>query len=519
MALTKNIGQVSGLFIGTQPPSNRTLIWFDSTPAIRAHKVYNTALSAWVMLDNTVISNITYSELAGIASGAGLTQGAWYKITDRGNALALAITSTKIQYVDLNGNFIIDDLVASAIYVVNSNNLYIDDQQGVWDAQNHQLKFNFTQVTPDADSGTDFVYGRRTRLGVTTFIKYTMQSLVSAVTGNSITWNQGLYFNFLSELNSQMDVEGGVVSKRYFDTNFMQMQISYNNLADSINDMYTDIQTMVQNLTTNQAIFDKQMPYQMVPGTAAEILTGDTLGDIVQKCQRWFDQLRYSTGIEVGPNFTPAANESSINSADDVFEALRKLQKAMNNRVNEIFAINQFRSAYQHQGLAIVHFSKRGTTAITTGTVRFGVCIANVKMMDVGSASEFISNSGASGHVFAYSNPTSVVGVVFNPGGIAESTEYQVTTPMIKYPTTTIWVQVMVAADATSTNLSWALGRSGVIMFGTNMAPYLSNETPNSGIINPFGAALINLKYVGVPSSLFANANRNVVIDLSLTTE
>ena len=128
---SQNIGQIAGLWIGTSAPTNTTLIWFDSTPAIRCHKVYNQAVGAWVVLDQSTISAITYSELKMLAKSAGLTQGSWYKITDTGNILALAITTTKVQYADVNSNFVIDDLAASATYVVSSNNLLIDDINGV----------------------------------------------------------------------------------------------------------------------------------------------------------------------------------------------------------------------------------------------------------------------------------------------------------------------------------------------------------------------------------------------------
>lgn len=515
MSLSKNIGQVAGLYIGTTAPENLTLIWYDSTPAIRAHKVWNDSLSAWVMLDNTVISSITYSELVGIASGTGLAQGAWYKITDRGNALALAITANKIQYVDINGNLIIDDLVSTAVYVVNSNNLYIDDQQGVWDGTNNQLKFNFTTVTPDADSGDDFVYGRRTRSGVTSFIKYTLASLISGESGNSIVWQQGLYFNFLQSLRSQMDVQGGIVSKQYFDTNFMNMQISYNNLADSINSMYYEIQEMVGSLITNVEIYGKQFPYAIEPGTATDIILGDTLANIVQKCQRWFNQLKYASGVQIDQNFTPASTEAAINSNDDVFSAFRKLQKAINNRINEIAFINQFRNAYQYQGIANLNISHRGD-AITTGELRFGFCIANVQMLSIGSFSDFVSNSGANGHVYSYTNPTSCVAVPANYG-VGATTNYNVVAPVIKLSTITLWIQIMVAADAPAQNLNWTLGRSKVILFGTDVSSYLSNETPSSGNINPYGASLINLKYVGLPSSIFTSSNKNIYINIDTT--
>ena len=157
---TKNLGQVSGLWIGTSAPSNTSLIWYDSTPAIRCHKVYSSSLSAWVVLDQSSISSITYTELRNLARGTGLTQGSWYKITDQGNILALAITTTKVQYVDVNNNFVIDDLAASATYAVTSSNLLIDDISGVWDADNNLLKFSFTETAHDGNTDNDFVFGK-----------------------------------------------------------------------------------------------------------------------------------------------------------------------------------------------------------------------------------------------------------------------------------------------------------------------------------------------------------------------
>ena len=163
---TKNLGQVSGLWIGTSAPSNTSLIWYDSTPAIRCHKVYSASLSAWVVLDQSSISSITYTELKNLAKGTGLTQGSWYKITDQGNILALAITTTKVQYVDVNNNFVIDDLAASATYAVTSSNLLIDDISGVWDADNNLLKFSFTETAHDGNTDNDFVFGKKQRSGV-----------------------------------------------------------------------------------------------------------------------------------------------------------------------------------------------------------------------------------------------------------------------------------------------------------------------------------------------------------------
>ena len=125
---SKNLGQVAGVAIQTTPPSNITLIWYDSTPSQMCHKIYDTAKKQWVIIDQKIISLITYSEMENIARQSGLPLGKFYQITDRSNALALAITSTKVQYCDSLGNILIDDLGRLTILAVRSaiqaTNLY-----------------------------------------------------------------------------------------------------------------------------------------------------------------------------------------------------------------------------------------------------------------------------------------------------------------------------------------------------------------------------------------------------------
>ena len=45
--VTKNLGQVKAIHIGLTPPSNQSMIWFDT--AAKLHKVYNTTSSSWVV--------------------------------------------------------------------------------------------------------------------------------------------------------------------------------------------------------------------------------------------------------------------------------------------------------------------------------------------------------------------------------------------------------------------------------------------------------------------------------------
>lgn len=328
---TKNLGQVSGLWIGTSAPSNTSLIWYDSTPAIRCHKVYSASLSAWVVLDQSSISSITYTELKNLAKGTGLTQGSWYKITDQGNILALAITTTKVQYVDVNNNFVIDDLAASATYAVTSSNLLIDDISGVWDAVNNLLKFSFTETAHDGNTDNDFVFGKKQRNGVWSLAKYKLSSFISSVTGNSITWNKGFFFNFLSALRGQYDVSGGVVSKDTYDTQKAALQQSIDNVASSNQAILNSAKNYTDGKTVANEVYSKALPSSPTSGTAIDIARGDTLSGIITKIQRWINQFKTATGIKVGQSFSPSSSRASINNNDTVQSALEKTQKAIND--------------------------------------------------------------------------------------------------------------------------------------------------------------------------------------------
>lgn len=326
---TKNLGQVAGLWIGTSAPSNTSLIWFDSTPAIRAHKVYSARLGAWTVLDQNTISAITYSELRNLARTTGLTQGSWYKITDKSNALALAVTTTKIQYNDNNNNLIIDDLAASSTYVVNSNNLLIDNTQGVWDASTNKLKFAFNDISAVTTNipNTLLLYGRQ----ASDFIKVKVSRLISSVTGNSITWNNGFFFNFLSSLRGQYDVEGGVTSKSKHDTDKAALQQNIDNVAASNQNILTSAKNYTDGEVVNTKIYGKTIPAAPTSGTPTDIIAGDTLTTIINKIHRWINKFKYATGISLSPNFRTATSYAPINNNDTVESALGKIQQWFQN--------------------------------------------------------------------------------------------------------------------------------------------------------------------------------------------
>ena len=328
---SQNLGQVSGLWIGTSAPTNTTLIWYDSTPAIRCHKVYSVTAAAWVVLDQNVISAITYSELKNLAQNTGLTQGSWYKITDQGNILALAITSTKVQYVDVNNNFVIDDLAASATYIVTSSNLLIDDISGVWDATNKRLKFSFTETAHDGNTNDDFIFGKKQRGGVWSLAKYKLSALISAVTGNSITWNKGIFFNFNAALSSKTDVAGGVVGKNTYDSEKATMNQNIANVAASNQAILNTAKNYADSKVAPSEIYSKALPSAPTSGAAIDIVQGDTLSGIITKIYRWINQFKTASGIKVSKNFAPATQKADINNNDTVDSALRKIQYWFNN--------------------------------------------------------------------------------------------------------------------------------------------------------------------------------------------
>lgn len=51
MALTKNLGLVKAIHVGTTPPNNTMLLWYDTNPGIFVHKYYDTNLSVWTPLN------------------------------------------------------------------------------------------------------------------------------------------------------------------------------------------------------------------------------------------------------------------------------------------------------------------------------------------------------------------------------------------------------------------------------------------------------------------------------------
>ena len=323
---TKNIGQVSGVHIGSTPPVNIAMIWYDNTPSQMVHKVYDVNLSQWVVLDKNTISTITYSELVNLATSVGLSVGAWFKISDRSNALALAVTTTKVQYSDSLGNILIDDLGTNIQYHVTSSNLSIDDVVGVFDNVNKKLVFQFNEQVPDY-TADDFILGKVKRNNIWSLAKYKLSSFLSKVTGNSISWNGGFFFNFNNAVSNILDKTGGVVSKDTYDEDMENVSTAINNVGQENQTIIQNANQAIANATLPTAIYEKALPSDLeVGGAATNISRGDTLYTLISKIQRWINQFKLATGVRISPSFTQATSEQFINSNDSVESALGKVQ-------------------------------------------------------------------------------------------------------------------------------------------------------------------------------------------------
>lgn len=247
MSFSKNLGQVVGIYVGTTAPTNPVLIWYDNTPAIMCHKIYDYSIEQWVILNQELIASITYSELTNIATTEGLTIGKFYYLSDIGGYLALSVTQTKVQYVDLAGNLILDDLGSSKQYFVPSGNLSIESLTGTFDETTKKL--DFVHDEPESFNGTDFIFGKTFSGGLWKLAKIKFSNLISSVTGNSITWNSGLFFNFNSAFSGKLNVAGGAVGYNEYLTDQSNISSALSSLnSNKMNKV--DFSSLTERVTT-----------------------------------------------------------------------------------------------------------------------------------------------------------------------------------------------------------------------------------------------------------------------------
>lgn len=326
----KNLGQVSALYIGPTPPTNIKQIWYDDTPSQRCHKVYDTNKAQWVIIDQKIVSRITYSEITGLASSVGLAIGKYYAITDKGNVLALAITSTKVQYTDVSGNIVVDDLGVNCKYHVTSSNLLVDDVEGVFDETTRKLIFRFTDTeTPNIE---DYILAKGQRSGNYKLLKYRLSRLISQEAGNSLGWRNGLYFSIKDAIANVLDRKGGLVSYDTYLTEILKQTSTLEKIAKNSQDLPAKIDDKINEATSSGRIFNKTLQDDPISyPTPVDVRRGDTLNMIVGKYNAWLKSFKTSKGISIGADYTEATTAQYVNTNDSVQSAIGKIMYWIRN--------------------------------------------------------------------------------------------------------------------------------------------------------------------------------------------
>lgn len=316
---TKNLGQVAGIIISNTSPSNLNLIWYDITEHL--HKVYNFETKRWEVLNKNSIIAINYSDLVDKAQLNGLTIGAVFQIKDKGNILATAVTSTKVQYTDLLGNIIIDDLGTNVESHIISSNILLDGVRGNFNENVLNFIFNENTLIPD------FILGKKRINNEDKLIKVSANILISNRQGNSLRWLSGLYCSVINEIQSILDVPEGIASYDSFVTTVSNINLQISNLQRTLQTINTQITNTIKQSVSDVSIFNKKLTSDLeLQGEPIDVIRNDTLYTIISKIQKYINKFKYATGIRLADNFTPIEGIVNVNRNDNLNSAIQKLQ-------------------------------------------------------------------------------------------------------------------------------------------------------------------------------------------------
>ena len=331
---TENLGQIAVLWISAYQPENNKLIWYDTIS--RIHKVYETSTGNWVPLNPQIVTNATLDDVRTQAQHYGLSIGKFYYLTDVGS-LAVAVSVTKIWYVDSNGNYIVNDLISTVQAYVNSDNLLIDGTKGVYDLVTGKLVFAFTTIENGelADENNDYIAMRRKNGSVWSWIKLRLKNLISGENGNNITWNKGLYFSLLNSLREIVNHQGGVVGYDSYQSDKQQMTNSINQIAESNRTVLNAAKQYTDQETAAAKIYCKKHNgvWSIINNPPNTPNSTATLNEILQILVSWTNVLQKAGKILMGSDFAAAGKDGEISSTDSVRSAIEKLvYKALNLR-------------------------------------------------------------------------------------------------------------------------------------------------------------------------------------------
>ena len=177
------------------------------------------------------------------------------------------------------------------------------------------------------DSDVDYVLGEQKRGNAKTLRKFRLSSLLSAVTGNDISWNGGFFLNFYNKLKSYFDTTGGVASHEALEEYKVLNNQAIENMTQTAENAILTVGQNIDQATSPEQIYGKQLPIAPTDGVTADIAQGDTLSGIMVKIYRWINRFKKADGIVMPTNYSPAPDASPVNNNDNVSTAIGKLSK------------------------------------------------------------------------------------------------------------------------------------------------------------------------------------------------
>lgn len=330
---TIDVGTVAGISIGTTPPSNPAIIWYDTTDKL--HKNYDASLGQWIPMSQAIVSEIgDFNDLINKANlPGGLPIAAFYNVLKRDadaqwNTMVLVVGQTRIQYVDKLNNIIVEDLAGqgTTTQYVASTNYFFDNIVATFDQKTSKLNYTFQQLT-DNPALADVLYGMRVINNIPTLVKRTVKSLLSNSSKNSLGFVNGLYFDFSAAMNgvivSEQTGDTQVPGYKQYKADYVAIEKAFDDVSKIINDW--------QNGSSAMIFGAKLIEVNPVTATVAapqDLTTQDNLKTALNKIQGWYNRLKLSTGMSLSPAYAPAANKARYPQAGDTVEqAIGILQK------------------------------------------------------------------------------------------------------------------------------------------------------------------------------------------------
>lgn len=331
---TVDVGTIAGISIGTTPPSNPAIIWYDTTDKL--HKSYDASLGQWVPMSQAIVTEIAdFNDLINKANlPGGLPIAAFYNVIKRDadgqwNTMVWVVGQTRIQYVDKQNNIIVEDLAGqgTTTQYVASTNYFFDNVVATFDQQTSRLNFTFQQVT-DNPAMQDVLFGSRIINDNPTLVKRTVKSLLSTSSKNSLSFVNGLYFDFSAAMNgvivSEQENDTQVVGYKQYTADYAAMDKTFTEVTKIINDWQNGSQQMIFS-----ARLIEVNPVTATIAAPQDLTTTDDLKMALNKIQGWYNRLKLATGMSLSSAYKadPATKGVMPAGGDPVEKPLRCFTK------------------------------------------------------------------------------------------------------------------------------------------------------------------------------------------------